>query len=59
VAIVPFYTQVLIDGQKGVHAEPIAEFTRYAMKGACPAKPPRATAPSAGASCCTSSPRPT
>ncbi|WP_374495318.1 DUF1329 domain-containing protein [Zoogloea sp.] len=33
VAIVPFYTQVLIDGQKGVHAEPIAEFTRYAMKG--------------------------
>ena len=33
VAIVPFYTQVLIDGEKGVHAEPIAEFTRYSMKG--------------------------
>ena len=33
VAIVPLYTQVLIDGQKGVHAEPVAEFTRYAMKG--------------------------
>ena len=30
---VPFWTQVLIDGNKGVHAEPIAEFTRYAMKG--------------------------
>lgn len=33
VAIVPFYTQVLIDSQKGVHAEPVAEFTRYSMKG--------------------------
>lgn len=33
VAQVPFYTQVLIDGAKGVHAEPVAEFTRYSMKG--------------------------
>lgn len=33
VAYVPFFTQVLIDGTKGVHAEPVAEFTRYAMKG--------------------------
>lgn len=33
VAIVPAYSQVLIDGAKGVHAEPTAEFTRYAMKG--------------------------
>ncbi|MGB4062500.1 MAG: DUF1329 domain-containing protein [Azonexus sp.] len=30
---VPFWTQVLVDGAKGVHAEPTAEFTRYAMKG--------------------------
>ncbi|ATE62056.1 outer membrane lipoprotein-sorting protein [Thauera sinica] len=33
VAIVPYYTQVLIDGEKGVHADPVAEFTRYSMKG--------------------------
>jgi len=33
VANVPFFTQVLIDGAKGVHAEPVAEFTRYSMKG--------------------------
>ena len=33
VANVPFFTQVLIDGTKGVHAEPVAEFTRYSMKG--------------------------
>lgn len=33
VAYVPFFTQVLIDGSRGVHAEPVAEFTRYAMKG--------------------------
>lgn len=33
VSQVPSYTQVLIDGKKGMHAEPIAEFTRYAMKG--------------------------
>jgi len=33
VSQVPGYTQVLIDGKKGVHAEPVAEFTRYAMKG--------------------------
>lgn len=29
----PFFTQVLIDGTKGVHAEPVAEFIRYSMKG--------------------------
>lgn len=29
----PFFTQVLIDGEKGVHAEPVAEFIRYSMKG--------------------------
>ena len=39
VAIVPSYTQVLIDGQKGVHAEPVAEFTRYAMKGRLAGEP--------------------
>ena len=33
VAHVPFFTQVLIDGTKGVHAEPVAEFIRYSMKG--------------------------
>jgi hypothetical protein len=27
------WTQLLIDGKKGIHAEPIAEFTRYNMKG--------------------------
>lgn len=27
------WTQLLVDGKKGIHAEPIAEFTRYAMKG--------------------------
>ncbi|MCY1276235.1 hypothetical protein D9M68_259970 [compost metagenome] len=33
VSQVPFYTQLLVDGKKGVHAEPVAEFTRYTMKG--------------------------
>jgi hypothetical protein len=33
VSQVPHYTQLLVDGKKGVHAEPVAEFTRYAMKG--------------------------
>ena len=27
------FTQLLIDGKKGVHAEPVAEFSRYTMKG--------------------------
>ena len=30
---VPFWTQLLIDGTKGVHADPVAQFTRYSMKG--------------------------
>ncbi|MDR2839497.1 MAG: DUF1329 domain-containing protein [Azonexus sp.] len=30
---VPLFTQILIDGASGVHSEPTAEFTRYAMKG--------------------------
>lgn len=33
VSQVPGYTQLLVDGKKGVHAEPVAEFTRYTMKG--------------------------
>lgn len=33
VSQVPNYTQVLIDGKTGMHAESVAEFTRYAMKG--------------------------
>ncbi|RUI15283.1 DUF1329 domain-containing protein [Pseudomonas aeruginosa] len=33
VSRVPQYTQVLIDGKSGIHAEPVAEFTRYTMKG--------------------------
>lgn len=33
VAYVPYFTQLLVDGDKGVHSEPVAEFTRYAMKG--------------------------
>lgn len=33
VSQVPGYTQLLIDGKKGLHAEPVAEFTRYNMKG--------------------------
>jgi len=33
VSQVPHYTQLLVDGRKGVHAEPVAEFTRYTMKG--------------------------
>lgn len=33
VSQVPFYTQLLVDGKNGVHAEPVAEFTRYTMKG--------------------------
>lgn len=39
VAYVPFFTQVLIDGNRGVHAEPVAEFTRYAMKGRMAGEP--------------------
>ncbi|SDI13415.1 DUF1329 domain-containing protein [Pseudomonas panipatensis] len=27
------FTQVLIDGKKGIHAEPVAEYSRYSMKG--------------------------
>ena len=30
---VPFWTQILIDGNKGIHSDPVAEFTRYSMKG--------------------------
>lgn len=33
VSQVPNFTQLLIDGKRGVHAEPVAEFTRYTMKG--------------------------
>lgn len=33
VSIVPVWTQMLVDAKKGIHAEPIAEFTRYAAKG--------------------------
>ncbi|CAB1368440.1 DUF1329 domain-containing protein [Denitratisoma oestradiolicum] len=33
VATAKTWTQLLIDGKKGIHAEPIAEFTRYNMKG--------------------------
>ncbi|WP_375741394.1 DUF1329 domain-containing protein [Pseudomonas boanensis] len=33
VSQVPQFTQLLIDGKKGVHAEPVAEFSRYSMKG--------------------------
>jgi hypothetical protein len=33
VATAKTWTQALIDGKKGIHAEPIAEFTRYNMKG--------------------------
>jgi len=33
VSEVPFYTQVLIDGKSGIHAELVAEFSRYNMKG--------------------------
>ena len=33
------WTQLLVDGKKGIHAEPIAEFTRYAMKGRLGGKP--------------------
>lgn len=33
VSQVPYFTQVLIDGGKGIHAEPVLEFTRYSMKG--------------------------
>ncbi|AYC32359.1 DUF1329 domain-containing protein [Pseudomonas cavernae] len=29
----PLFVQLLIDGKKGVHAEPVAEFTRYRMNG--------------------------
>lgn len=27
------FTQLLIDGTRGIHAEPVAEFSRYTMKG--------------------------
>jgi hypothetical protein len=33
VSIAPIWTQLLIDGKKGIHAEPIASFVRYASKG--------------------------
>ncbi|MCX7171839.1 MAG: DUF1329 domain-containing protein [Proteobacteria bacterium] len=33
VAMAPSWTQLAIDGKKGIHAEPLAEFTRYATKG--------------------------
>jgi len=33
IAKVPVWTQMLVDGKKGIHAEPVAEFTRYASKG--------------------------
>ncbi len=33
VSQVPQFTQLLIDGKKGIHAEPVAEFSRYTMKG--------------------------
>lgn len=33
VSQVPQFTQLLIDGKKGIHADPVAEFSRYAMKG--------------------------
>lgn len=33
VATAKTWTQLLIDGKKGIHAEPIAEYTRYNMKG--------------------------
>lgn len=29
----PFYSQLLVDGKSGIHAEPLLEFTRYSMKG--------------------------
>ena len=31
--VITQYTQLLIDGNSGVHASPVAEFSRYAMKG--------------------------
>ncbi|MCY1272678.1 hypothetical protein D9M68_248800 [compost metagenome] len=33
VSQVPKFTQLLIDGKKGIHADPVAEFSRYTMKG--------------------------
>ena len=33
VSSVPSFTQLLIDGKSGIHAELVAEFTRYNMKG--------------------------
>ncbi|QDX80244.1 outer membrane lipoprotein-sorting protein [Denitratisoma sp. DHT3] len=39
VATAKTWTQLLIDGKKGIHAEPIAEFTRYNMKGRLGGKP--------------------
>ena len=33
VSQVPQFTQLLIDGERGLHAASVAEFTRYAMKG--------------------------
>lgn len=33
VSSVPYFTQVLVDGKSGIHAELVAEFTRFTMKG--------------------------
>ncbi len=33
VSQVPNFTQLLIDGKKGLHAEAVAEFSRYTMRG--------------------------
>ncbi|HCY62369.1 MAG TPA: DUF1329 domain-containing protein [Oxalobacteraceae bacterium] len=33
VSSVPHFTQVLVDGKSGIHAELVAEFTRFNMKG--------------------------
>ncbi|RJG13635.1 DUF1329 domain-containing protein [Pseudomonas cavernicola] len=33
VSQVPLFTQLLIDGKNGIHASPVAEFTRYRMNG--------------------------
>jgi hypothetical protein len=33
VAVAPVWTQLAIDGKKGIHAEPLASFIRYSSKG--------------------------
>jgi hypothetical protein len=33
VSYVPYYTQLLVDGKSGIHAELVAEFSRYNLKG--------------------------